>query len=196
MNPIALTGLTSPNRDNEDQSSNLQQKKYTGILNSDEDSSTSLKEFELTNSKLGAFLTQNNPKTTHKLILDFYANSGETIDAPPTSPYPERPSIILQTGSLISIVSANPDITFKSTELTLYDKSDLPFYPTSNDTNSWSLDVPPGLYKLKVKTEYSHDNGHTVSFIDTIRITKGKDLNVKEYINKKLSHIEGLRDTN
>lgn len=141
-------------------------------------------------------MTQKNPKTTHKLIIESYANSGLTIDAPPSFPYPKRPSIILQTGSLISVVSANPDITFKSTKLTLYDKSDLPFNPTPNETNSWSLDVPPGLYKLKVKTEYTPDNSHTVSFIDTIRVTKGKDLDLKEYINKKLSHIDGLRDTN
>jgi hypothetical protein len=54
------------------------------------------------------------------------------------------------------------------------------------------LDVPLGLYKLEVKTEYSPTNHDTVSFIDTMRVKKGSTGNVEELIDKKLSDIENL----
>jgi hypothetical protein len=45
---------------------------------------------------------------------------------------------------------------------------------------------------LEVKTKYSPANGHTVSFIDTIRITDGRTVDVEELIDKRLSNIENL----
>jgi hypothetical protein len=100
----------------------------------------------------------------------------------------------LQRGSPITVVSTNPDIKFTDTKIILYDKDNLPQYPTLKDIDSWSLDVPPGLYKLEVRAKYSPANVDTVSFIDTIRIMDGRTVDVKELIDKRLSNIENLLD--
>ena len=178
----------------ENQESNTQQTVFPGIPNSQKHSLDSLKEFGFINPKLlSAELRQNDPETTHKLVLESYVNGGVSIDIP-DSTYPKRPSITLQRGSPITVVSTNPDIKFTDTKIILYDKDDLPQYPTLKDIDSWLLDVPPGLYKLEVKTKYSPANGDTVSFIDTIRIMDGRTVDVKELIDKRLSNIENLLD--
>ena len=178
----------------ENQESNTQQTVFPGIPNSQKHSLNSLKEFGFINPKLlSAELRQNDPETTHKLVLESYVNGGVSIDIP-DSTYPKRPSITLQRGSPITVVSTNPDIKFTDTKIILYDKDNLPQYPTLKDIDSWSLDVPPGLYKLEVRAKYSPANVDTVSFIDTIRIMDGRTVDVKELIDKRLSNIENLLD--
>jgi hypothetical protein len=178
----------------ENQESNTQQTVFPGIPNSQKHSLNSLKAFGFINPKLlSAELRQNDPETTHKLVLESYVNGGVSIDIP-DSTYPKRPSITLQRGSPITVVSTNPDIKFTDTKIILYDKDNLPQYPTLKDIDSWSLDVPPGLYKLEVRAKYSPANVDTVSFIDTIRIMDGRTVDVKELIDKRLSNIENLLD--
>jgi hypothetical protein len=185
-------GTVMDQQEIENQESNPQQFVFPGILNSEQRSFDSLKEFESINPKLlSAELRQKDPERVHKLLLKSYVNDGVAMNMP-DSTYPNRPSLTLQRGTPISVVSTNPEITFTGTTMILYDKHDLPVYPTRRDTDTWLLDVPLGLYKLEVKTEYSPTNRDTVSFIDTIRIKKGSTVNMEELIDKKLSDIENL----
>jgi hypothetical protein len=131
---------------------------------------------------LTALITQNETGLQHEMILKSYSNIDAQVDKSASS-YPKRPSITLQNGFPITLVSNNPDFTISSTEVILYDKNDAPVYLQSAGGNNWILDVPTGTYKLEVKTEYTPSNDDVATFIDTIRVKEG-DVSVNNLIDK------------
>jgi hypothetical protein len=131
---------------------------------------------------LTALITQNETGLQHEMILKSYSNIDAQVDKSASS-YPKRPSITLQNGFPITLVSNNPDFTISSTEVILYDKNDAPVYLQSAGGNNWILDVPTGTYKLEVKTEYTPSNDDVATFIDTIRVKEG-DVSVNNLIDR------------
>jgi hypothetical protein len=85
---------------------------------------------------------------------------------------PVKPRMSLTTNSYIRITSGNPTFKAIATEIALYKNgnNDIPLYPEPAAGGQWFVNVPPGIYRLQVNTEYTPSNDDVATFVDTIQV--------------------------
>jgi len=86
--------------------------------------------------------------------------------------YPVKPRMSFTMNSYIRITSGNPTFKIIPTEIALYKNgdNDNPLYPQPAAGGQWFVNVPPGIYRLQVNTEYTPSNDDVATFVDTIQV--------------------------
>lgn len=117
-----------------------------------------------------AIVVNNSSRASREMILFSYStDEGNYLTG---LNYPAKPRMSFTTNSHIRIISGNPTFKIIATEIALYKNGnkDNPLYPEPAAGGQWSVNVPPGIYRLQVNTEYTPSNDDVATFVDTIQV--------------------------
>ncbi len=129
---------------------------------------------------LKATLFVNNGTNSHDMTL--YSCSTDKGNHLTGLDYPSNIQMSLPTGSYIKVRSGNPNFKLIATEVTLYKdgKNDNPLYPQPAKGGQWYVNTTPGVYHLRVNSDYTPSNDDVATFVNTVQIvgkSSAKDLN-------------------
>lgn len=117
-----------------------------------------------------AIVVNNSSRASREMILFSYStDEGNYLTG---LNYPVKPRMSFTTNSYIRIISGNPTFKIIATEIGLYKNgnNDNPLYPEPAAGGQWFVNVPPGIYRLQVNTEYTPSNDDVATFVDTIQV--------------------------
>lgn len=131
-------------------------------------------------SQLKAMLVVDNTGKKHNLILFRYTTT-EGDKSPSGANYPKKPSITLQNGDKLHLVSVNQDFKIVVYSMLLdyqnggsnnNKNKEQPVYLEKKGSKFVVPDLSGGIYHLYIKTEYTPSDDDVAYFIDTVKVEK------------------------